>query len=293
MSLETGERCISMMSGSYLRNSNHRPSRERFLTIDIQQGDCLDILRGMDSGIAQLILTSPPYNVGKEYEVRRSMTDYVEEQKCVIEQCSRVLKPGGSLCWQIGNHISNGEVVPLDAVLYPAIKSSGLALRNRIIWTFGHGLHAKNRFSGRHESILWATKGNDYYFNLDAVRTPQKYPGKKHYKGVKAGQLSGNPLGANPGDVWSIPNVKHNHPEKTDHPCQFPQEIVRRLVLATTVPGDLVVDPYSGSGTTGVVCDALGRHATLVEIEPRYVAIARDRILNAGGMFSSLRGAST
>lgn len=115
-------------------------------------------------------------------------------------------------------------------------------------------------------------------FNLDPIRVPQKYPGKKQYKGPRAGEYSCNPLGKNPGDVWLIPNVKCNHVEKTEHPCQFPVELIERLVLALTDPGDLIVDPYLGTGTTAVAAIRHGRRAAGAEIVPRYVELARDRI---------------
>jgi adenine-specific DNA-methyltransferase len=129
-------------------------------------------------------------------------------------------------------------------------KQQALILRNRIIRTFGHGVHASRRFSGRHETILWYTKGHNYHFDLDAVRVPQKYPGKRHYKGSKKGEWSGNPLGKNPSDLWEIPNVKFRHIEKTSHPCQFPIALVQRLIRALTKPGELVVDPFVGSGSS-------------------------------------------
>lgn len=118
-------------------------------------------------------------------------------------------------------------------------------------------------------------------FNLDAVRIPQKYPGKKYFKGAKAGQYSCNPLGKNPGDLWIIPNVKHNHVEKTAHPCQFPIELIQRLVLALTKPGDLVVDPYMGVGSTACAAVLNKRRAAGAEIVPEYVNIARDRVESA------------
>ena len=107
----------------------------------------------------------------------------------MIAECVRLLHPKGSLCWQVGNHVDNGEIVPLDTVLYPVFKAHGLKLRNRIVWHFEHGLHCSKRLSGRYETILWFTKGDDYIFNLDAIRVPSKYPGKKYFKGPKAGQL--------------------------------------------------------------------------------------------------------
>lgn len=115
-------------------------------------------------------------------------------------------------------------------------------------------------------------------FNLDAVRVPQKYPGKKYFKGAKVGQYSCHPLGKNPGDLWIIPNVKHNHVEKTSHPCEFPVELIQRLVLALTNPGDLVVDPYMGVGSMACAAVLENRRAAGADIVPEYLKIARARV---------------
>jgi adenine-specific DNA-methyltransferase len=195
---------------------------------------------------------------------------------------TRALKTGGSLCWQIGHHVSKGVVTPLDALVYSIFsKQPHLVLRNRIIWTFAHGVHANRRFSGRHETILWFTKGDNYSFNLDAVRVPQKYPGKRHYKGPKKGKFSGNPLGKNPSDVWDIPNVKANHIEKVDHPCQFPVALVQRLIRALAPDNGLVVDPFLGSGSTAVASVVEGRQFSGCDAHGGYVQIARARIAKA------------
>ncbi|HLY31676.1 MAG TPA: site-specific DNA-methyltransferase, partial [Ktedonobacterales bacterium] len=151
----------------------------------LYQGDCLDFLRTLPAGSQKLIVTSPPYNIGKAYEKRRKQTldDYLDEQRETIAACVAALHDEGSICWEVGNHINGGqEIYPLDILLYPIFKSFGLQLRNRIVWHFEHGLHCSRRFSGRYETILWFTKSDRYTFNLDAVRVPQKYPGKKHYK---------------------------------------------------------------------------------------------------------------
>ena len=176
---------------------------------------------------AELVVTSPPYNTGKEYERQTSLEEYIASQRQTIAACLEILSPTGSICWQVGHYIAgmatNKEAFPLDLVLYPLFKSFGLKLRNRIVWYFGHGLHEKHRFTGRHETILWFTRDvEDYTFNLDPVRIPQKYPGKRAFRGPNKGKPSGNPLGKNPSDVWDMPNVKSNHVEKTEHPCQFP-----------------------------------------------------------------------
>lgn len=244
----------------------------------LHQGDCRDLLRAMPPGSVDLVVTSPPYNIGKPYEADLDMDVYARQQAEVVAGCARALAEGGSICWQVGNYVRQGKVIPLDILLYPLFTDHGLILRNRIVWSFGHGLHASKRFSGRYEVVLWFTKGDKYTFDLDAVRVPQKYPAKRHFKGPNKGRLSGNPLGKNPSDVWEIPNVKANHVEKTEHPCQFPIELVERLVLALTKPGDRVLDPFLGSGTTCLAALAHGRKAAGSEILPSYYAIAVERV---------------
>jgi len=246
--------------------------------VTLYEGDCMGLLVEIPDGAARLIVTSPPYNIGKPYERRLDTRTYLEQQAAVIAECVRIMADDGSICWQVGNHVRKGEVVPLDILLYPHFVKHGLKLRNRIIWHFEHGLHCTRRFSGRYETILWFTKGDEYVFDLDAVRVPQKYPGKKYYKGPRAGQYSCNPRGKNPGDLWVIPNVKHNHIEKTIHPCQFPVELIERLVLSMTLEGDLVVDPFLGVGTTAVAAVLHKRRAAGAEIVSEYVRIARQRI---------------
>lgn len=253
------------------------------------RGNVDDYLEDVPDGLVRLIITSPPYNIGKAYEHRVGIDEYLERQKNVISQLYRVLAPDGSICWQVGNYVDNGEIYPLDVFYYPIFKYLGMKLRNRIVWHFGHGLHAKKRFSGRYETLLWFTKTDEYTFNLDDVRIPSKYPGKRHYKGAKKGQLSGNPKGKNPSDIWllmkeewesglwEIPNVKSNHPEKTIHPAQFPIELAERCVLAMSNPGDWVLDPYAGVGSTLIAAIKHDRRAMGCEKEQDYVDIARQR----------------
>lgn len=246
--------------------------------IVVHAGDCLELLRYCPDSAFQLVVTSPPYNIGKEYETKLKLRNYLDQQSMVIRECVRCLSPNGSICWQVGNHVDDGAIVPLDAVLYPIFAGLGLRLRNRIVWHFEHGLHCSRRFSGRYETILWFTKTDDYTFDLDPVRVPQKYPGKKHFRGPRAGQYSCNPLGKNPGDIWIIPNVKSNHVEKTEHPCQFPVELIERLVLSMTRAGDWVLDPFLGSGTSIIAAIRHGRKGAGAETVPKYVDIARQRI---------------
>lgn len=229
--------------------------------------------------IFDLVVTSPPYDIGKEYEEKVPLNQYLEWQQRIIKKISIRLKNTGSLCWEVGTYVENGAITPLDYELYPIFKNADLIMRNRIIWRFGHGLHSKKRFSGRHEVILWYTKSDEYIFNLDAVRIPAKYPGKRYYTGPKKGELSGNPLGKNPEDVWDIPNVKSRHVEKTIHPCQFPVALAERLILALSNENGLVFDPFCGVATTGVAALMHNRMFWGCEIEKKYVDIGEERLL--------------
>ena len=260
-----------------------RLDRDSMAIMDAQ--DNLKFMRGLPDESMKLIVTSPPYNIGKSYEKGSlDQIQYVKNQAQTISECVRLLHPSGSICWQVGNHVQNGEIFPLDIMLYHIFKDHGLKLRNRIIWHFEHGLHCTKRLSGRYETIMWFTKDDHYTYNLDAIRVPSKYPQKRYYKGAKAGQLSGNPLGKNPGDVWVFPNVKNNHVEKTIHPCQFPVELVERLVLSMTNEGDHVLDPYMGVGSSVIAALKHNRKGYGCDTNKNYVDIAWERVhqLRAG-----------
>ena len=244
-------------------------------------GNCLDLLKEIPDGAAMLVVTSPPYNLGKEYEKRIPMADYLKQQAAVIAECVRILNEKGSICWQVGNNKRNKEVFPLDILLYQEFKKHGLKLRNRIVWHFKSGVNCQRRFSRRHESILWFTKRDDYMFNLDPVRVARLYPAKLHRAGKRKGQTFGSPLGKNPGDVWIIPNVQNNHPEKTEHPCQFPVGLVETLILSLTSKGDLVVDPFIGSGTTAVASVLHERRCAGSDKMKKYIEIAKRRVEQA------------
>ena len=239
-----------------------------------------------------LLITSPPYNIGKKYESKTNLDDYLLPYQEFAKDIFKKIKKSGSLCWQVGNYVNKGSIVPLDIPFYNIFSKVGFQLRNRIIWHFEHGLHASKRFSGRYETILWFTKTDDYIFNLDApgVRVPSKYPGKRHYSGKKKGQPSGNPLGKNPSDfmvvtkqdwdrqIWEFPNVKANHPEKTAHPCQFPIELVQRCVLALTNKKGNVLDPFMGVGSTLVGSIMHERNSIGYEMDKEFISIAQKRL---------------
>ena len=256
----------------------------------IANEDSLEFMKSLPDNSVDLVISSPPYNVGKEYEDKATLDEYLAFQKEIISEIYRILKPTGKVAGEVGNYIDKKEVYPLDILFYPIFKELGFKLRNRIIWRFGHGLHAKLRFSGRYETILWFSKSDEYTFNLDPVRIPSKYPGKRHYKGNKKGELSGNPKGKNPEDVWdiilqdweeevwNIVNVKANHVEKTEHPAQFPIELVDRLVLALSNSGDTVLDPFGGSGSTLISAVKNSRKGISIDLSKKYTKIADDRL---------------
>jgi len=250
----------------------------------------LKLDKNVEDNSVKLIVTSPPYNLGKEYESKEGLSKYLEPYKDLISTMYKKLSPDGSICWQVGNFTDKGEIFPLDCYFFPMFKEAGFKLRNRIIWHFEHGLHAQKRLSGRYETILWFTKTDNYTFNLDSIRVPSKYPGKRKYKGLNKGELSGNPLGKNPSDfwrvvnedwekqVWEIVNVKSNHPEKTIHPCQFPIELVERCIVALTNEDDLVLDPFMGVGSSAIASLLHNRKFLGFEKELSYLEIADERV---------------
>ena len=283
-------RVSTMKRRSFLTKPNIRTSYCNKTNIVLHTGDTYKFLKKLPSNFATLIITSPPYNIGKEYERKVHIQKYLKEQARVIDELVRILNDAGSICWEVGNYVKNGEIFPLDIFYYDIFIKKNLKLRNRIIWHFGHGLHASKRFSGRYETILWFTKSDEYKFNLDSIRIPAKYPGKRYYKGPNKGKPSGNPLGKNPSDLWkfitqewdkelwNIPNVKANHPEKTIHPCQFPIELVERCLLAFTDKNDWILDPYCGVGSALIAGLLHARKVIGCDKESKYTSIAKKRI---------------
>lgn len=226
-------------------------------------GDALTELRRLRAGAADLLISSPPYNVGKAYERRVAMEAYADWIRPICAESIRALRPGASFCWQVGMHIIKGkeprgsEVLPLDFIFIPMLQELGLTYRDRFIWTFGHGLHCKYRFSGRHETILWFTKG-EVDFDVEEVRARL--------------------LGEDGSGVWRITNIKNNHREKTAHPCQFPELLVERLLTNLSGRGDTVLEPFADAGTVSAVAERCGRKSISIELNPEYVAIARERV---------------
>lgn len=225
-----------------------------------QKADVLDYLEALPSTCADLVITSIPYNVSVAYGGHAGADAmphlyYIGWMTMVISEMARITKPGGVVFLQCGTtKDDDGALLPLDVLLFETLRKAGLTYQNRVTWLIPHGLTPKRRLSGRYETALIFSKGEPATFHPTPGRTPQKQPDKRAFKGPNKGKLSGHPFGAWPSDVWQIGNIGHNHPEKTGHPAQFPEEMVRRAVEMYTNPDELVIDPFSGSGTAQAVC---------------------------------------
>jgi DNA modification methylase len=245
----------------------------------------LDYLEGIPDDAAQMILTSVPYNLGVGYGGGASADAmrygyYIGWLMQIICEASRVIRDGGTLFLQLGStRDETGTLTPLDVLLFDHIKRCGLRFQSRVIWQIPHGLTPKRRLAERHETALIFSKGEPRVFNPTPGRQPQKQPGKRAFKGPRKGQISSNYLGAHPTNVWAIGNVGHNHPEKTGHPAQFPLELARRAMQIYSMPGDLVIDPFSGSGTTHVAAIQTGRSFSGCDLF--YEDLRRERLKTA------------
>lgn len=233
------------------------------MAYEIHSGYSQDVLPVINKKF-DLVITSPPYNIGKSYEKKTSIDQYMNVQKTVLDAVVPTISERGSICYQIGNYVNDGEVLPLDFLFYDLLSSYDLKLRGRIIWKFGHGLHCKYRFSGRHETILWFSKSDDYIFNLQPQGVDEET--------IKVLNRDWDSM------VWDIVNVKSNHPEKTDHECQFPIELVERCVLVLTDPGSWVLDPFGGVGSTLLGSLMHGRNAVSIDKEEKNCRITKERI---------------
>lgn len=252
-----------------------------------QTADVLDYLDALPDECVQLALTSVPYNVSKPYggapgaDAMRHVY-FAGWLSMIVSEFARVLKPGGVVFLQCGSTRDeiDGSMVPIDVMLFEVMRKTGLSYQNRVSWIIPHGLTPRRRLSERHESALVFSKGAPAIFNPDPGRTPQKNPGKRAYKGPNRGKLSGHPFGAWPSDVWKIGNVGANHPEKTGHPAQFPEELAMKAMQIYTRPGDLVIDPFCGSGTTHVVARRTDRRFSGCDLF--YEDMRAKRLANVG-----------
>ncbi len=248
--------------------------------VRLYQGDCLELLPQLDAGAIDLTVTSPPYNIGKEYETPRDVDDYLNWCGQWIEGLHRASKPDGAFWLNLGYLKIPGRAnaVPIPYLLWDRVP---FYLMQEVVWNYGAGVACKRSFSPRNEKFLWYVKDPERYtFNLDDVRDPDvKYPNQK-----KNGKLKCNPLGKNPTDVWQFPKVtsgaNRSSVERTAHPAQFPLAVIDRVIRASSNPGDVVLDPFMGSGTTALAALRAGRQVIGFELEPKYLDIAASRIEN-------------
>jgi adenine-specific DNA-methyltransferase len=243
---------------------------------EILVGDCLEHLGAVESGSVALVLTSPPYNIGKSYERPLPLDEYLAWCGVWLAEVRRVLAPDGAAWINLGfvDAPGLGRAVPLPYLLWPHL---GMYLVQEVVWRYQNGVACRRRLSPRNEKLLWLVRDpTAYTFNLDAIRDPDiRYPNSR-----RNGRLRYNPLGKNPGDVWHVPKVAAGRasPERTAHPAQMPLALAERIVLACSNPGDLIADPCAGAGTSLVAAHRHQRRAVGIERDAEYAAIARARM---------------
>ena len=244
----------------------------------IYQRDCLEAMQKLPSDIIDLTITSPPYNIGKEYENKTELNKYVEWCVQWISEIYRISKPNAAFWLNVGylSHPGVAKCLPIPYLLWDKVP---FFLIQEIVWHYGAGVASRKNFSPRNEKFLWYVKNSqDYVFNLDDVRDPNvKYPNQR-----KNGKLKCNPLGKNPTDVWEFPKVtsgaKRSSAERTSHPAQFPAAVINRIVLASSAPNAIVLDPFLGSGTTAEVALCAGRISLGFELRSDYMEIIDRRL---------------
>lgn len=231
--------------------------------IHLVLGDCIKELKSIDSNSVDLIIADPPYNVGKDYgngSDSQDFDEYMSFTKQWLTECHRVLKSDGTIYVFIGfRYIS---------YLFRIMEEDlNMNFVNWISWHYTQGIGKTKGFSPRHDDILMFSKTDKYKFNLDDVRVPQKY-----YRKVN------NMRGANPGDVWEVSHIHYCQKGRQQHPTQKPEALIERMVLASSNEGDLVVDPFSGSGTTMRVCQQLDRNGIGIELNEEYIVQTKERL---------------
>ena len=245
--------------------------------------DCLDLLARVPDGAARLVVADPPYAVAKaEWDEFDSLDAYVDWCDRWLAEVHRALAPDGT-----------AYVCGFSEILAEVKARSGRRFAGGVrwlVWSYRNKANLGGDWGRSHESILHLRKARRFVMNVDAVRIPyndhtRRYPERvqavssQYGGGVRRDRWEPHPLGAKPRDVLDIPTLCNGMTEKTDHPTQKPEELVRRLVLASSDADDLVVDPFCGSGTTLVVADRLGRRWLGGDADPAYVGMARRRLL--------------
>ena len=241
----------------------------------LYNGDCLEVMDKLinEKVKVDIIITSPPYNIGKEYEKKKDINIYLKWIEDVVAKCEKILKENGTIIWNVGTYVDDlGNGIPLSFLMYPIFIKKGFKLRQNIVWHFSSGLSAKKKLSARYEDILWLYKGDKMpVFNLEDIRV----------KEWKAYDKRNNPNGKNPTNVWHIEQIKGNSREKTKHPCQFPVKLIERCIKGMSNKDSVILDCFMGSGSTGVACAKTGRKFIGIELDNNYFNIASKRIEEA------------
>jgi site-specific DNA-methyltransferase (adenine-specific) len=231
--------------------------------IDLRCGDAVNLFKSLENDSVDLIVADPPYNLGKDYGNNhdlKGVDEYIDFTKRWLTEAKRVLKPNGTIYVFMG--------VRFISYLYDVMdRELQLFFNSWIVWHYTQGIGKTKGFSPRHDDILVFNKSKDFIFNLDDIRVPQKYYRERN-----------NMRGANPGDVWQFSHVHYSNPNRQNHPTQKPEGIIERIVLASSNKGDIVLDPFSGSGTTLRVCQQLDRRAIGFELNPEYIAMTELRL---------------
>ena len=240
--------------------------------------DCIRLLERLPDNCVDLIHTSPPYNIDRPYDHgvgdRTSTIDYEEQLAEAIFQLKRVLRPGGSMFWQTGytqpSDSGTGDILPIDIISYRYFREHPIPmdLWDRIIWRYWGGHAFRKKFTNKHETILWFVKqGKEPVFEVDRIREKAKEYDKRN-----------NLWGRNPGNVWEVDRVAFGSIEQTSHIAVFPEELSERIIRACSHKGDLVLDPFSGSGTAAKVARSLSRRWIGIEISSTYATESAIRI---------------
>ena len=241
--------------------------------IDLRCGNAAELLKTLETESIDLIVADPPYNLGKDYGNNHDLKgfeEYILFTREWLSEAKRVLKPDGSIYVFMG--------VRFISYLYDIMdRDLKLFFNSWIVWHYTQGMGKTKGFSPRHDDILVFNKGKNFTFNLDDIRVPQKFYRERN-----------NMRGANPGDVWQFSHVHYSNPNRQNHPTQKPEGIIERIVLASSNKGDIVLDPFSGSGTTLRVCQQLGRKAIGFELNPEYVAMTEQRLSEPFSGFDSV-----
>lgn len=277
-----------MKSQHYFSENQQHVFRVRDCFFSI--ADCIETMAQMPMNIVNTIVTSPPYNIDKsygQYNDKKAFPEWENLIENVAKEAYRILAPNGSFLLNVSPvpEAKTKEIIPLDAIAYFIFKKQGYFLRNSIVWHFNNMQNCTNRLSGRWESILWFVKDiNNYKFNLDDIRIPYITKNDKRLEGG---------TGRNPTDTWNfdipesdfwyfdrVNNMTKNKLGISEHPCVYPTPMIERIIKMTTDKGDVVFDPFLGSGTTLIAAQSLGRIGLGTELDAKYKEIIIKRVNN-------------